>query len=238
MAATSGKADTVQGKRLPEETRDAIERALRARPDWSPARILHYLEDLKRQGKLKGRLPNRRTVERRWKARQPKTPTAPWSLSDAPGDDARLVLETIGCLIEYTAGTRSGVAVAEAAWIVRLGRAAPELSPMERWHLAQEYLERESEKVPTDDLDALMALAPWRGEDGWERYTRAAAAGWVRWPSYVLINILYVRRGRTEEVTPEEIERIALRGAIERAAIDSAAGRVNPEFKRWPAPEA
>jgi len=76
-------------------------------------------------------------------------------------------------MIRTTASGITRISCENAARVVRLRRAAPDLPLFTIWILAVEYQERDRAKESTTDLDALLALAPWRSElEEWKDYDR------------------------------------------------------------------
>lgn len=90
------------------------------------------------------------------------------------------VLAVIPELIERTNGQIRGVTVAEVEHMVMLERFLPDRVPLDIWRLARVYASRLAEGASTEDLDAFVAFAPWRGGlESWDRYNAACEAGYV-----------------------------------------------------------
>ena len=106
-----------------------------------------------------------------------------WTIADArDGEEARLVLETLAAVIEATEGKRREITRGEAAWVIRIRRAAPDLHPWEAFRLARTYLRLEERGEPSGFLDAFLAFAPWRSPEHFERTKAAIRKGWL--PAY------------------------------------------------------
>jgi hypothetical protein len=111
--------------------------------------------------------PSRRTIQRIVKAARTHDSSGPWSLGDAKDGEAQIVLPVLRAYLNLTALREVReerdhfITRAEARWIVRVSRAAPELHPFDVYRLARAYLARESRAEPTYDLDALLAFTPW-----------------------------------------------------------------------------
>lgn len=155
--------------------------------DWSPAQIRRGLE---RQKGFEGRLPSAKTFETIVKRiRGAGDSTAPWHLSD--GNEGALILPVLAEVIANTMGERRHLTEAEAGWICRVRRAAPDLSPLfAAYQLARVYLSRNARDVPTADLDAFLAFAPWRSEELAQRYYNAVYEGWTGPPLHFLDKIV------------------------------------------------
>jgi hypothetical protein len=129
--------------------------------------------------------PSLRTVQS-WTASaewSPEVDTQRWGLADAKGDEAPIVLETLAGVIEETAGKVSSLSRVEACWIVRVARAAPDLSPWQRYVFARSYIGQMAAKESTANLDLTLAFAPWR--DTADRLARAGARHWLPRGTYI-----------------------------------------------------
>lgn len=112
----------------------------------------------------------------------------PWSLSKAAdGEEARLVLEVLDAVIEQTEGRRRTLTEGEAAWVLKLRRAAATLPQWDVYRLSRLYLQRVAAKEGTGDLDAYIAAEAWLpGKMG--RYFALVALGWVPEPPWILLS--------------------------------------------------
>lgn len=111
--------------------------------------------------------PSRRTIQRLVQAVRVHDRSGPWSLGDAEGDEAPLILPVLRAYLQLSSlqarkSSRSHfITKAEARWIVRIRRTAPDLHPFDVYLLARAYLGRETRNQVTHDLDALLAYQPW-----------------------------------------------------------------------------
>ncbi|MDA1061658.1 MAG: hypothetical protein O2895_01915 [Chloroflexi bacterium] len=126
------------------------------------------------------KVPSLRTVQRIAARARPADPSEPWSIEDSSPEDARVVLDFLAEVIEGTQGRIREVTREEAVWIVRLRCLAPPLSFAETLLLSALYRERRGAGKPTDDLDAYLAFAPWRGRGEAASYYRAFLGGVIR----------------------------------------------------------
>lgn len=126
--------------------------------------------------------PSLRTVQR-YLAQRPERDRSPWSLgADRTGDPAP-VLDALEAAIYSTKGRIRAVTIAEAGMVARIARAtdytttglpAPDL-----WRLARLYVARAARSDNTVDLDAFLALRPWKSPDDWQQYLDRVNAKWI-----------------------------------------------------------
>lgn len=141
--------------------------------DWSGTQIHRKIEDVFPEKDI----PGQRSVQTWVKKYRPADPSGPWSLRDADPAEAALVLPVLAKVIARSQGKRT-ISRAEAAMIVRIRTACSDMPEGSAWRLAQLYRVRETNNEPTDDLDAVLAFAPWR--DHGVSWRAAVDAGWVR----------------------------------------------------------
>ncbi len=122
--------------------------------NWSGERIL---ESLSRREAFSDRLlPNVRTVQRLMRPRrQQKARGAEWRLADASPEEARVVMEALATAIEESDGSISDISRSEAAWIMKIKEAVPEMPTRVALRFAREYVSSEA----TAHLDAALAVA-------------------------------------------------------------------------------
>jgi hypothetical protein len=128
----------------------------------SPSQIERQLA---RDGVPLAEQPSRRTIQRIAQAARVKDHSGPWSLADAAGDEAEVVLPILRAYLNLASlqDTRRApyLTKAEARWIIKVRRAAPSLHAFDVYFLARAYLVREIRRQETFDLDALLAFTPW-----------------------------------------------------------------------------
>jgi hypothetical protein len=109
-------------------------------------------------------------------------PSEPWTIGDAGSDDPTFILPTLGWLLSHTVW-RPHLRRGEARWVARVQRVAPDLHPEAVFFLARMYLARQEREEPTTDIDAYLALGPWRSEEAFTTYLDAVRDhGLERWP--------------------------------------------------------
>jgi len=135
--------------------------------------------------------PSRRTIQRIVHEAKVLDRSGPWSLADAEGDDATVILPVYRAYLNITAMSEPRMAKpwfltkAQARWIVKVARATSDLGPINIYRLARAYLGREVRQQPMYDLDALIAFTPWdetprRNSSGFEYTMREAYQKGVR----------------------------------------------------------
>ena len=145
--------------------------------EWSPPQI-H--KELKRQERFSERVPSLRQIQRLKAKLSASAPSSPWSLMDGNGEaDSVLVLPVLAAVIEETKGRKTGLTKAEAESITRIRRVAPDCDHWYAYVLARLYLLREQAKMPSADIEAYLAFAPWRGTQEAQAYQQALEEGWV-----------------------------------------------------------
>jgi hypothetical protein len=137
-------------------------------------------EYLNNDARYAGRVPTLRTIQRRVKEIRPPDPSGPWSFSDADVDEARLVLPILAAAI--LDGEGQGITRGEAALIAQIAEACPDLaeqSALNVLYLARLYQARSANKERTNDLDAYLAFAAWRGDEEYATWRYAIDQGWI-----------------------------------------------------------
>jgi len=102
--------------------------------------------------------PSLRTVQDIVREFRPPDPSSKWSVAEAEGDEARLVLPVMVQIALRSKQRRLHVTNGEADWIIRVRRAVPELDPWRVYQLARMYMVMQARKQPTDTLDLLLGL--------------------------------------------------------------------------------
>ena len=143
----------------------------------SPPQIL---KELKSQERFSQRVPSLRQIQRLKAKWSPSDPSAPWSLTDGDEEsDPALVLPVLAVVISETKGRKTRLTKAEAQSITRIRRIAPDCDPWDAYVFARLYLLKEQADIPSVDIDAYLAYAPWRGKQEAQAYGQALEEGWV-----------------------------------------------------------
>jgi hypothetical protein len=113
-----------------------------------------------------------RTIQRWYAQWRAADTSAAWILGStgADGIDERLALKTLASLVDQTEGLFRRVTVLEAKWVTVLARAVPELDVWDLFLLARAFITSQSEKNALEDLQMLLARAPWCSVESEERY--------------------------------------------------------------------
>ncbi|MCK9487494.1 MAG: hypothetical protein M0R73_12490 [Dehalococcoidia bacterium] len=131
-----------------------------------------------------------RTIQDRVRELLPRTSGGDaWRLEDADPDEGRAVLEVLAEMARVTNGKRSSLSRDQAAWVVRIDRAAPGLLAWDRYRLAVAYSARSARGEPTADLDMLVGFHPWASERDNNAYRRAIADGAIPEPPRHLLSV-------------------------------------------------
>ncbi len=154
-------------------------------PGASAAGIHHQLEEEAESGNanFKGDdIPSVRTVQSIVSEYRLPGPSDPWSLADAQGDEAELVMPILQEVIEHTEGRVCQLTSAEAKWIAAIRRLEREpypkgLGPWDIYLLAREYVLLKERGEPTTGVDAYLAFKPWRSLEAAFRYREALDKG-------------------------------------------------------------
>ena len=159
--------------------------ALSADPGSSAAAIRRELVEKAKSeeaGFTENDIPSLRTVQSIVSEYTARHPSDPWSLADAQGDEAELVMPILQEVIEHTEGRVCQLTSAEAEWIAAIRRLEREpypkgLSPWDIYLLAREYVLLKERGEPTTGVDAYLAFTPWRSIEATFRYREALAKG-------------------------------------------------------------
>jgi hypothetical protein len=121
---------------------------------------------------------NRRTVERIVKEIKDLDQSGPWDPQDMSGQDARLVLETMGALCRHSANSaRQGhVTRAEAKQILWIRKAAPTLPAVDAFNLARVYILKLADPA---GVDWYLAMRPWESPELEAAYLEGVEHGGV-----------------------------------------------------------
>lgn len=120
--------------------------------NWSASKIHDHLAH---NETFRDRLPHVRTVQRLMRPRRRTDVRAEdWRLADASSEEARVVMEALATVIEESDGSVSKISRAEAAWIMKIKAAVPEMPTRVALRFAREYMLSEA----TAHLDAALAV--------------------------------------------------------------------------------
>ena len=117
-----------------------------------------------------------RTVERMAKEYRAPDESPPWTVEDSDPQDAKLILEWLASFNGFGKGLKK----VEAFWHLKIQRIAPDLSWVRAGVLANLYRIRTAKEASTEELDAYLGFAPWRGAEALERYKQMVGAGRVK----------------------------------------------------------
>lgn len=149
-----------RGTYLDHAVVEAIDELLRRGGTWTAAQIL---KELQKNPSLPT-LPVAKTI-RRYIARRTPANSGSWTLADADGEDAALILPVLAVVLRKLDGRVRQLTLEEADWIVRLRRADPGMPCWATYVLARMYLSNMAADLPTEFIDRIIAGAPWRDPD-------------------------------------------------------------------------
>ena len=183
-----------------------LERIWELMPKRTSASVIReQLKEDVNEGSAKFKLndiPSLRTVQNIVAEFKSPKKSDPWSLADAASSVAALVMPVWREVVEYTQGEISHLTQAEAEWIVKIRRLAPELYPkgLSFWHiylLAREYVLLTDREKPTTGPDAYLAYAPWESLEAALRYEEALRK--KRIPARLILDLKTEEAMRTKE---------------------------------------
>jgi hypothetical protein len=126
-----------------------------------------------------------RTIQRIVRTVRSPDLSGSWTLAQASPDEARAVLPVLALVLER--GYVDRLTLDEASWIYKLALIARDLPLQRLWLAATSYRVRVAHKLPTGDLDAFLAFAPWRGHEDQRRYWRLVVERKVQRPPLYLL---------------------------------------------------
>jgi hypothetical protein len=153
-----------RGKQVPYPVRNAI-RALA----WEGVSAAEIERELGRKhwfGTYPVSLRTIQNVVKQARQEEPPDPAGPWSLADAsiPADDVRLIRDVLPTIIGGDAG-KSWPSREYVQWLVRVRRAAPDISSHWVPTLASAYRVLARDGKDTRYLDMVLVLRPWESEN-------------------------------------------------------------------------
>jgi len=148
-----------------------------ARRGHSPAEIHREIEASDEFVHLE-KLPVLRTVERVVEDAWIRDKTGPWSITDCQPEDSRIILDVLADVI-FGLGAKRVFTKAEAAWILRIRKLAPDLSSVAVLDLALSYISAEGRGESTEMHDWYLAFKPWRNMNRLHNFDYAVERGWI-----------------------------------------------------------
>lgn len=155
--------------RVDGELRELVD--LLAIRGWKASEIRDELE-----GTIgKERTPHLRWIQRRVRKIRPKDNSGPWLFAqEEDPKDAALILSVLASVVGDEV-SRWPVTNAEAKWIVRICRAVPDVPLSAVDQIVVAYMAWERLKQPTDLLDLILAVRPWRSFEAQQALERTLA---------------------------------------------------------------
>ncbi len=172
-----------RGRNTARDIQEEIE--TKAMAGWPPAQIRKDLERRLKKENRQAEILHPRTIQRIAKEVAVPDTSGIWSITDNEGEDARLVLDILAANIVSKQGfmypdMKRKFTKAEAQWIIRLRKAAPDAPAKIIILLFQLYMRREAKGITdTADLDGYLAFTPWRNKDCLRLYKRIVVNGWI-----------------------------------------------------------
>lgn len=204
--------------------------AAKGPPGYSAAVIYGELQEQFKGSTMP--IPDERTISNRLRDLRPRDPSAPWTVrDDASSADAALIMPVLATVIAETRGQKRQLTRTEAAWLVRVRRARPDLLPWWAYRFARAYVaaELQGDNDALGALDEQLALAPVQAPFDaaaiqaatQARYRDGLKEGWVRpatfalwpetWPQVEQIEGMSfdAGTGRLHAKTPEAMVEVA-----------------------------
>jgi len=174
-------------RRIPADVEDAIKYQL------ALGRSPKQVEDLlSRHPEIGPRLPTERTIQRIAKGIDTSSEEA-WTVAGANPEDVPLILPVLRELAIASDGQRLSLTWREAAYALRVIRAAPDLVVRMVLQWALTYARRDAAGEAVTDLDIALAFAPWRGQNERSEFServinRSATVTRDTTPGFVVLN--------------------------------------------------
>ena len=157
---------TTKQRRFDGDIEDEIIR-LALETSWSAPQIFR---DLDSREEFEDRVPSKRTVERAVSDIRSADKSDPWKITDNDPEDARLLLDLLGTVSFRRYYRERQITKNEANWVITIIKLAPDLTPMRTYVLSNLYRIRTAKEASTEELDAYLAVAPWRSKEALSRY--------------------------------------------------------------------
>lgn len=193
-----------------------------------PADIKRELDKMQADGKIQYS-PDIKTVRKYAKGAASLDLSGPWSLAADDTGEPAAVLDALEAAVYATKGRVRTLTMAEARMVARIARAtdyvATGLPAPDLWRLARLYVARTDRQDDTVDLDAFLALRPWKSQGDWDRYIGACDAKLIPALPWIVFEMLACGMNtadlRGEERLTEDYDRLA--GAPVSNAVSSSA---------------
>lgn len=176
QSAQSSKRPRREYHRVTTGVREEIQRQARQAEPPTAREIEASLEG---KDEYADHVPPRQTIQNIARAAAVHDGSDPWRIDQGAGLTAGPVLDVLPEVITRTQGRRTFVTRDEAAWIVRIHRARPEIDARLAYELVRHLMA--SDKKERATIEAYIAYRPWVPEQR-ERYEHAIDRGWIkRW---------------------------------------------------------
>ncbi len=130
---------------------------------WMRTQIEQEVKDGKLPKELKGQpLPSVRSFERQMSLMRPRDESEAWSLADADYNESREILDVLVAILDVASSDgKHFLTKLEAAWIIKIRRAAPSLDPYKVYLAARTYMSYQTQGKNTYALDVELAFETW-----------------------------------------------------------------------------
>lgn len=118
--------------------------------------------------------PSVRTVQDIVRDVRSEEPFERWSVASSSPEDAALILPVYAAVTDRFIEEYPSLGVRDAEWVVRIRKVVPDLPAFAVYEVAFSYGIRRRRDLKTDDLDSLLAFAPWRGPNAFDLYSDVA----------------------------------------------------------------
>ncbi len=98
---------------------------------------------------------------------------------DTMPEDLHCILDVLAWVSLDTHGRKTTITNAEAAWILRVAKAAPTAGNRIIWRLVQRYMLAEAKGGSTEALDTYLAFKPWESANRFYNYDYALKREWI-----------------------------------------------------------
>jgi hypothetical protein len=161
----------------PEVYEQIVKLAYDVEKTWSGAQI-HTKLEAELPKKLKGHLPDVRTIQRIVRELRPDDTSGIWSLAKEDAPDAYHILEVMQVLMGMSRGAKVNITNDDAQWILKIRRIAPDLDAGPVWTLVQ-LAKARPEGADMADIHTYLAFKPWKGQGYLLQYEYILGAGHI-----------------------------------------------------------